>query len=78
MGTYDGRKAALYQDGKLVARTDCTPSKAPWPGPLVIGQYSSASSSFQVQGRIAGVKIYQRALRPEEVLRAQQSHRPKW
>jgi hypothetical protein len=30
-----------------------------------------------VQGRIAGVKIYQRALRPEEVLRAQQGHRPR-
>jgi hypothetical protein len=77
VGTYDGRKAALYQDGKLVARTDCMPRKAPWPGPLVVGQYSSASPSYQVQGRIAGVKIYQRALRPEEVLRAQQGHRPR-
>jgi len=67
VGTFDGKKAALYQDGKLVARVDCYPNRAPWTGPLVVGQYSHQAASYQVQGAIKGLKIYHRALRAENV-----------
>jgi hypothetical protein len=67
VGTYSGTTATLYQDGQQVASIDCYPNRAPWPGPLVIGQYSSAGDSYQVHGRIAGVKIYRRVLRTPEV-----------
>ena len=67
VGTFNGRRARLYQDGKQVAALDCTIDQARWPGPLVIGQYSSQGPGYQVLGRIAGVNIYRRALRPNEV-----------
>jgi hypothetical protein len=67
VGTFNGRQATLYQDGRAVASVACRPNRAPWPGPLVIGQYSGQAPSYQVTGRIAGVKIYRRALKPEEI-----------
>jgi hypothetical protein len=67
VGTYDGKKACLYQDGKLVAQVDCYPNRAPWSGPLVVGQYSAQAEAYQVQGGIQGLKLYHRALRAPEV-----------
>ena len=67
VGTFDGRKATLYQDGKQAAEIQCAPSFAPWSGPLVVGQYSSPAPQYQVSGRISGVKIYRRALKPDEI-----------
>ncbi len=67
VGTFDGRRACLYQDAKLAASVDCYPSRQPWPGPLVIGQYSHRQPAYQVQGAITGLKIYRRALRASEV-----------
>lgn len=65
--TYSDTQARLYQDGKLVAEATCDPDPAPWSGPLVIGQYSTQADSYQVLGKITGVTIYRRVLRPEEV-----------
>ncbi|NQT17127.1 MAG: hypothetical protein HQ582_30520, partial [Planctomycetes bacterium] len=67
VGTFDGKRACLYQDGKQVAQVDCSPSRAAWSGPLVVGQYSSQNPSYQVQGGITGLKLYHRALRATEV-----------
>jgi hypothetical protein len=67
VGTLQGSRAALYQDGVLVAQADGEPNPAPWTGPLVVGQYASQLPAYQVHGRIAGVKIYRRALRPAEI-----------
>ncbi len=67
VGTFNGTRACLYQDGKLVASVDCSANRTPFSGPLVIGQYSSQAPQYQVTGRIAGVKIYHRALKAEEI-----------
>ncbi|MBN2475962.1 MAG: PD40 domain-containing protein [Pirellulales bacterium] len=67
VGTFNGRRACLYQDGKPVAEVDAQPNPAPWPGPLVVGQYSSQSPQYQVSGRIGGATIHRRALKPAEV-----------
>ena len=70
-GTYDGEKARLFQNGKLVASVPCRPNKKPWKGPLFIGQYGAGPGpQYQVNGRIAAVKIYRRALTAEEVTRS--------
>lgn len=67
--TYSDTQARLYQDGKLVAETVCDPHPAPWNGPLVIGQYSTQADNYQVLGKITGVAVYRRVLRPEEIAR---------
>jgi hypothetical protein len=67
VGTFDGTRTCLYQDGQLVAQTDCVPNREPWRGPLVLGQYSGQGPSYQVHGGLKGVKLYARALRPAEV-----------
>jgi hypothetical protein len=66
--TFNGQRACLYQDGKQVASVDCSANRARWSGPLIVGQYSSQAPQYQVTGRIAGVKIYHRALKPDEVV----------
>jgi hypothetical protein len=49
----------------------------PWEGPLFIGQYGAGTGSqYQVHGRIAGVKIYRRALRADEVAKSFKATRP--
>ena len=68
VGTFDGRQACLYQDGKRVATVAGAPVRMPWTGPLVLGQYSSQQPSFQVHGGLTGVRLYDRAMRAEEVL----------
>jgi len=67
-GTYDGEAARLFQNGKQVASVPCQANSTQWEGPLFVGQYGAGpGSQYQVRGRIAGVKIYRRALRAEEV-----------
>jgi hypothetical protein len=66
-GTFDGREARLYQDGQLVQTATGTPDLRPWTRGLIIGQYSSQAPQYQVQGAVAGLKIYQRALKAEEI-----------
>ena len=67
VGTFNGKQARLYQDGKQVGEVECDPNRAPWSGPLVIGQYSGQAPQYQVTGRMKGVKIYRRALKSEEI-----------
>jgi len=68
VGTYDGRTARLYQDGRLVAEASGPMALAPWNGPLLIGQYSGGpGAQYQVVGRVREVRLYRRALRPEEI-----------
>lgn len=58
-GTFDGRTARLYQDGKLVAEKQGSPILMPWNGPLHIGQYSGRPGpSYQVNGWISDVAVY--------------------
>jgi len=63
-----GSKARLYVDGKLLAETSGSVNLAPWTGPLMVGQYSGGTAaSYQVSGQVQDVKIFQRALTPEEI-----------
>jgi hypothetical protein len=65
--TFDGQTAHVYQDGARVVSTRCTPSLTPWPGPLTVGQYAPGpAAAYQVDGRIAELRIYHRALSPDE------------
>jgi len=70
VATFNGSQASLYQDGKQVASVACSPTRDPWDGPLVIGQYSGQNAQCQVTGRIAGTKIYRRALKLDEIAAA--------
>jgi hypothetical protein len=65
VGTYDGAKLRLYEDGKLVAERSGVVSRNPWTKSLVLGQYSGGiSSEFQVKGRIKDVRLWQRVITP--------------
>ena len=75
--TFDGRKAELIVDGKRVAGASGAFNIAPWPGPLVVGQYSSPNATFQVQGRIGPVRVYRRAVSAAEAARWFRSGPPK-
>ena len=67
LATFDGETARLFQDGRLVAEQAGTAKQAKWPGPLHVGQYSGGvAPRYQVSGRIADVRIYDRALTSEE------------
>jgi len=69
--TFDGQVARIFQDGTLVATRAGKANPAPWPGELHVGQYSAGPApSFQVAGRIAGLKIYHRALTADEAVLA--------
>ena len=68
VGTFKGRRAALYQDGKLVSAVDCEPNLTVGSGPLIIGNLSAGSVGCQLQGRVKDFKIYRRALRPAEIV----------
>jgi hypothetical protein len=74
VGTYDGHKTRLFQDGVLVGEKIGEASHVPWDSPLFVGQYSGGpDAAFQVNGRIRGVKIYNRALPADEVKAASQA-----
>jgi len=65
------RAARLFEDGKLVAEKPGAANTASWTGSLHVGQSSGQpGGEFQVNGRMAGVKIYHRPLGAEEVAEA--------
>ena len=71
VGVYDGHAMRLFQDGVQVAERSGLPNTAVWSGDLYIGQYVDAPGpSFQVQGRIRGVKIYHRPIDAKEAVAA--------
>jgi hypothetical protein len=77
VATFDGRQARLYQDGQPAARVACQPNGQPWTGPLYVGQYGEGNrQSYQVHGAIAGLKIYHRAVSPEEAEALARQGRP--
>jgi hypothetical protein len=68
VGSYDGKTARLFQDGRLVAEKAGSAIRRPWKGALHVGQYSGGPGApYQVNGWIAGVKIYGRVLAARDV-----------
>ncbi len=66
VGTFDGQVTRLYQNGTLVAEKAGAASRRPWPGPLMVGQYSGGPAApYQVHGRISNVRIFNCAVSPE-------------
>jgi len=77
VATHDGRQSRLFQNGKLVATVAGQPNRQPWSGSLYVGQYDpNGRADYQVQGVIAGVKVYQRALSENEAAEAHRRGRP--
>jgi hypothetical protein len=77
VGTYDGRMARLFQDGQVVGEKAGEAIRAPWTGPLHVGQYSGGPApTFQVNGWISGLRIYSRALPADEIKAAAQTAPP--
>lgn len=75
VGTFDGSTARLFEDGKLVAEKTGALNRTPWTKPMLVGQYSGGlGPQFQVTGRIAGVRIYSRALPAADVAQAMGSN----
>ncbi len=66
VATFDGRRARLYQDGRKVADVPCPADRRPRPGALIVGQYSAPAAHYQVLGRVADVRLYRRAIPPDE------------
>lgn len=76
VAVYDGRALRVFQDGVKVAEQPGPVKTDPWPGELHLGAYSgSPGPEFQVAGRIAGLKIYHRAVAAEEAA-ATAKHKP--
>ena len=68
--TYDGRSARIFEDGKQVAQTAVGGVPNVWTGDLLVGQYSGGPGpEYQFTGRLAGVRLYLRAIGPEEAAR---------
>ena len=77
VGTCDGQTARLFEDGKQVAEKIGAVNAAPFAGALHVGQYSGGPGpGFQVTGYIAGVKVYNRVMQPQEITAAQQAPPP--
>ena len=77
VGTFDGRTARLFQDGRLVAEKGGHAIQTPWKGPLHVGQYSGGPGpQYQVTGWIAGLRFYSRALPAEDAKAASETTRP--
>jgi len=76
VATFDGKRAAVYENGVRVATKECEPDLTPWSGPLFVGQYVKPGSPHQVNGSIAGVKFYRRVLKKEDALSAFKAGRP--
>jgi hypothetical protein len=68
--TFDGAEARVYQDGKLARKVPCRPRQAAYRGQLYVGRYVDQGAQFQVLGRVAGLKIFSRVLKPEEIVAA--------
>ena len=72
--TYDGQWARLYENGVQVAEQAGNFNPSPWAGAMLVGQYSGQPApDYQVTGRIAGVKLYHRALDISEIAAAAQT-----
>jgi hypothetical protein len=67
-GTFDGRTARLFQDGRQVAEANASGAiQAIWNGPLHVGQYSGGPApQYQVNGWVRDVKVYTRALNAKD------------
>jgi hypothetical protein len=68
--TYDGRAARLYLDGQEVARRALATAVAPDDTPVLIGANANGPGrqvSEHFPGRIDDLRIYRRALSPEEI-----------
>ena len=71
VGTFDGQTTRLFQDGRKVGERTGSAVRSPWSGRLHVGQYSGGpGSQYQVIGRIAGLKVYGRALPAKDVATA--------
>jgi len=67
LGTFDGRTARLWQDGKKVAEAAGAARADVFPGDLLVGQYSAGPAPvFQVLGEVAGFRIFNRVVDPGE------------
>ena len=74
VGTFDGTTARLFADGVKVAEAQGTPRTEAWPGELHLGQYSAGpDANFQVNGRLARLKIYHRVLAAGEIAESAKS-----
>ncbi len=68
VATCTGQQLQLYQDGQLVAEKLAAINPGVWPGQLHIGQYSGQpGAGYQVNGRIASVRLYHRVLEVDEI-----------
>ena len=76
-GTFDGRKARLFENGLPAGEASGNPIPAAWDGPLCVGQYGEPGPTFQVTGRIARVKVYRRVLTAKEVAELHKAGPPK-
>jgi beta-galactosidase len=77
-GTWDGRKLRLYVDGEPEGETDRAGHPNPNPYPVMIGNFEYPSCHGGAFGGVIDeVRIYRRALRPEQVRkRVGKRHRP--
>jgi mono/diheme cytochrome c family protein len=67
-GTFDGQGLRLYADGVQVAEAKGDIRTDRWPGELHLGQYSAGPGpDFQMNGRLAGLKVYHRPLTATEI-----------
>ena len=68
--SYDGQRARLFQDGRLVAEMGGQAVRTAWGGRLYVGQYGAPGPGFQVTGWVSGVKVYSRCLPAKDVAKA--------
>lgn len=65
---HDDKSARLYQNGEKAAQVD-VPSAPPNPRQeLLIGQYTARNEApDQFKGKLRGLALYARALKPDEI-----------
>jgi hypothetical protein len=67
-GVYDGERAQIYQNGKPIAETQVPTAPSEWGKEVYIGQYTAKNEkSYQFNGQIRKLEIYQRVLNEEEL-----------
>jgi len=65
--TYDGKKARLFVDGKIVSECEQSGELPASCNPLFIGTYLPHEGNAWFKGLIGGVRMYARALEPAEI-----------
>lgn len=65
--TYDGKLLRMYYNGKMEAERNITRTFRHTDGPLTIGGGNDGNMDFPWSGRIDAVRLYNRALSPEQV-----------